>query len=46
VAQDTQLFTGTVRDNLLFVSPEASDKDCWKVLEQAQLAEFVKIYPE
>jgi ABC-type transport system involved in cytochrome bd biosynthesis fused ATPase/permease subunit len=35
-----------VRDNLLFVSPEASDEDCWKVLEQAQLADFVKTYSD
>lgn len=42
VTQDTQLFTGTVRDNLLFVQPEATDDECWKVLQQASLDQFIK----
>ena len=42
VAQDAQLFSGTIRDNLLFVQPNATDKECREVLEHAQLAEFVK----
>jgi ATP-binding cassette subfamily B protein len=28
VAQDTQLFAGTIRENLLFVNPSASDEEC------------------
>lgn len=35
VTQDTQLFSGTIRENLLFVNPRASDADCISVLEQA-----------
>jgi ATP-binding cassette subfamily B protein len=35
VTQDTQLFSGTIRENLLFVNPNASDEDCYKVLNQA-----------
>jgi len=35
VTQDTQLFSGTIRENLLFVNPEASDEDCLKVLKKA-----------
>ncbi|OGY46370.1 MAG: ABC transporter ATP-binding protein [Candidatus Buchananbacteria bacterium RIFCSPHIGHO2_01_FULL_47_11b] len=35
VAQETQLFAGTIRENLLFVNPRASDKDCLNVLHQA-----------
>ncbi|HUI63306.1 MAG TPA: ABC transporter ATP-binding protein [Bacteroidota bacterium] len=35
VTQDTQLFAGTIRDNLLFVNPGASDADCMEVLQQA-----------
>ena len=35
VTQDTQLFSGTIRENLLFVSPNASDADCMEVLHQA-----------
>jgi ATP-binding cassette, subfamily B, bacterial len=35
VTQETQLFAGTVRDNLLFVNPTATDEDCLEVLRQA-----------
>jgi ATP-binding cassette, subfamily B, bacterial len=32
VTQDTQLFSGTIRENLLFVQPNATDADCLDVL--------------
>ncbi len=35
VTQDTQLFSGTIRENLLFVSPGASDADCLDALRRA-----------
>ncbi|MEW6510609.1 MAG: ABC transporter ATP-binding protein [Bacteroidota bacterium] len=35
VTQDTQLFAGTIRDNLLFVNPRATDDECMDVLEKA-----------
>lgn len=35
VTQDTQLFSGTIRENLLFVQPNASDEDCLQVLQQS-----------
>jgi ATP-binding cassette subfamily B protein len=35
VTQDTQLFAGTIRDNLLFVAPKATDAQCIEVLRQA-----------
>lgn len=35
VTQDTQLFSGTIRENLLFVKPSATDEECYKVLKQA-----------
>ncbi len=35
VTQDTQLFSGTIRENLLFVNPKATDKECLEVLQQA-----------
>ncbi len=35
VTQDTQLFSGTIRENLLFVNPAASDEECLVVLNQA-----------
>jgi ATP-binding cassette subfamily B protein len=38
VPQSIELFAGTIRDNLLFVRPDASDADCLRALEAAQLA--------
>jgi ATP-binding cassette subfamily B protein len=35
VTQDTQLFAGSIRENLLFVNPSATDEDCRRVLEKA-----------
>jgi ATP-binding cassette subfamily B protein len=35
VTQDTQLFSGTIRENLLFVNPGATDAQCHDVLEKA-----------
>ena len=35
VTQDTQLFSGTIRENLLFVRPNATDEECMAVLKQA-----------
>ncbi len=35
VTQDTQLFSGSIRENLLFVNPSATDAECMKVLQQA-----------
>jgi len=35
VTQDTQLFSGTIRENLLFVNPTATDAECLEVLEKA-----------
>lgn len=35
VTQDTQLFSGTIRENLLFVNPKATDEECLDVLNKA-----------
>lgn len=35
VTQDAQLFSGTIRENLLFVNPYASDTQCLDVLHKA-----------
>ena len=35
VTQDTQLFAGSIRENLLFVNPSATDAQCMEVLEKA-----------
>jgi len=37
VTQDTQLFSGTIRENLRFVAPGASDEACLDVLQKAAL---------
>lgn len=36
VTQDTQLFSGTIRENLLFVKPDATDEACLAALRSAQ----------
>jgi len=35
VTQDTQLFSGSIRENLKFVRPDATDEECLEVLRQA-----------
>ncbi len=35
VTQDTQLFSGTIRENLLFVNPAATDAECLDVMRKA-----------
>lgn len=42
LAQDSPLFMGTVRDNLLLADPQADDERLWRVLEQAQLASKIR----
>ena len=35
VTQDAQLFSGSIRENLRFVRPDAADEECLQVLRQA-----------
>ncbi len=35
VTQDTQLYAGTIRENLLFVKPDATDEECLEVLKKS-----------
>ena len=35
VTQDTQLFSGTIKDNLLFVNPQATDEEVQSALDKA-----------
>ena len=37
VTQDSQLFSGSIRENLLFVRPDATDAECMDVLRQASV---------
>ena len=45
VLQKAQLFSGTIRSNLLWGNEHASDQDLWDALEAAQAAEFVRGKP-
>ena len=42
VSQDSQLFSGTIKDNLLFVKPTASDQEIEDVLNQAACQNLLK----
>ncbi len=37
VSQETQLFSGTIKENLLFVRPEATDEQCLEALKSASV---------
>lgn len=41
VTQDTQLFAGTIKENLLFVKPDASDEEIVNVLQKASCANLL-----
>ncbi len=42
VPQKAMLFAGTVRSNLLWGNPEATDENLWKALEMSQADSFVR----
>jgi ATP-binding cassette, subfamily B, bacterial len=42
VTQETQLFSGTIRENLQFVRPGATDEECLEVLRQAACLELLE----
>src|SRR3954471_8710230 len=42
VTQDAQLFSGSIRENLLFVKPDATDDECLDVLEKAAAASLLR----
>ena len=46
VPQDTQLFDTTVRENLLWSSPEATEKEIWHACRLANAEEFVQEFPD
>jgi ATP-binding cassette subfamily B protein len=41
VTQDTQLFAGTIKDNLLFVKPDATDDEIFEALEKASTTQIL-----
>ncbi len=42
VTQETQLFAGTIRENLLFVNPSATDAQCIDVLRKASALPIIE----
>ncbi|WP_210485333.1 thiol reductant ABC exporter subunit CydC [Microvirga antarctica] len=42
LSQDTPVFLGTIRENLLIGRAEATDADLWHALDAARLADFVR----
>ena len=42
ISHQSYLFKGTVRDNLLMARPNASGETLWQVLEQVNLADFLR----
>jgi ATP-binding cassette subfamily B protein len=42
VSQDTQLFAGTIRENLLFANPRANDEECFAALRSASASTLVE----
>src|SRR5665647_331140 len=45
VTQDTQLFSGTIRENMLFVKPDATDEDIYESLRKASAIKLVESSP-
>jgi ATP-binding cassette subfamily B protein len=41
VTQDTQLFAGTIKDNLLFVKPDATENEIVEALEKASATQMI-----
>ncbi|MDX6286539.1 MAG: ATP-binding cassette, subfamily bacterial [Frankiales bacterium] len=46
VTQDAHLFHDTIRGNLLYARPEASDLELWDAIEAAQIGELVHSLPD
>jgi ATP-binding cassette subfamily B protein len=42
VTQDTQLFSGTIKENLLFVNPEATEEEIQSALDKASCESLLK----
>ena len=46
VTQEAHLFHDTIRANLLYARPEATEADIWTVLERARIDDLVRSLPE
>lgn len=46
VTQDAHLFHDTIRANLLYAKPDATDEEMWNALADAQIRELIESLPE
>ena len=46
VLQDSWIFQGSIRENLLFANSAASDAELWAACERAEIAEFIRRLPK
>jgi len=46
VTQDAHMFHDTIRANLLYANPAATDPEVWEALEAAQIATLVRALPD
>ncbi len=46
VTQDGHLFHDSIRGNLLFARPEATEEEVWDALQRARLADLVRALPD
>lgn len=46
VTQDTYLFNGTIRDNLLYARPEATQAELDRACDQANILDFIRRQPQ
>ena len=46
VSQDAHMFHDTIRGNLVYARPEATDEDLWRVVDAAQIGDLVRSLPD
>ncbi|HWB66550.1 MAG TPA: ABC transporter ATP-binding protein [Mycobacteriales bacterium] len=46
VTQDAHMFHDTIRANLIYADPHASDKRLWEVIDAAQIGDLVRSLPD
>ena len=46
VSQETYLFNGTIRDNLLYAKPDATEEDMIEALKKANIWDFIEKQPK
>lgn len=46
VLQDTWLFSGTIRDNIAYGKPDATDEEVWQAARDAHVDHFISTLPE